>query len=184
MTFSRSKLGPKLKGREWPPWKSSWATFFFSRQVFFFLGVLDQLYPRQNEMSTAAPLCALLRIKNKAKTKDINFVRKSFNPEARLPLFYSSFFIFFFILLLFIYFDWFFWISFWFFPFFDFFWFFDFWFFEFLFFSWLCVPKLKTKQLPRVSHCNPYLCSIRKWSNFFVLTVASMAYSTGLILSQ
>ena len=29
MTFSRSKLSPKLKGRKRPPWKPSWATFLF-----------------------------------------------------------------------------------------------------------------------------------------------------------
>ena len=47
-------------------------------------------------MSTAALLCTFLRIKNRAKTQDTNFVQKSFNPNARfLILFIFSLFNFF-----------------------------------------------------------------------------------------
>ena len=47
-------------------------------------------------MSTAAPLCTFLRIRNRAKTQNTNFVQKSFNPNAQfLILFIFSLFIFF-----------------------------------------------------------------------------------------
>ena len=136
MRFSRLKLGPKLKGRERPPWKLSWATFFFLRQVFFFLSALDPWYLGQNKVSTVAPLYALLRIRNRAKTKDTNFVQKSFNPEARLPRFDSSFFSFFlfhFIIIIYLFIL---------INFFDFFFIFSFfWFFDFLFFLDCVCPN-------------------------------------------
>ena len=123
MTFSRSKLGPKLKGREWPPWKSSWATFFFSRQVFFFLlGAFDPLYPGQMRC-LQLPLFMHYwesRIRQRPKTP-ILFENHSTLKHGSHSFILHFFIYFFILLLLFIYFGWFFWISFDFFPFFEFF---------------------------------------------------------------
>ena len=69
----------------------------------FFLGTLDPSCPRKNQVSTAALLCTFLRIKNRAKTQDTNFVQKSFNPNARFFILLIFSFLIFFSLFFFFY---------------------------------------------------------------------------------
>ena len=83
-----------------------------------------------------SPLYTFLRIRNRAKIQDTNFVQKSFNPNARfLILFIFSFFIFFSFFFLNFF-------GFFLFLFFDFFWIFSFLFFGFFFTTSRGCPHL------------------------------------------
>ena len=93
--------------------------FFFLRQVFFFRRTWSMV--SQTKLGVYnCPSLHILRIRNRTKTQDTNFVQKSFNPNARfLILFIFSFFIFIFIFIFFLFL------------------FLIFWFFYFLIFSFL-----------------------------------------------
>ena len=89
MTFCRSKICLKLKGREQPLWKSSWATFFFPRQFFF-----RHTWSMMSRTKLGVYSCPSLHIsENQEEGKDPRqqFCPKISNPNARLLIF--SFFL-------------------------------------------------------------------------------------------
>ena len=68
------ETNPEVEGKKTSSLKVILSHFSSFRDKFFFLGELDQQQPEKNEMSTAVTLCTFLRIKNRAKTKDTDFV--------------------------------------------------------------------------------------------------------------